>query len=88
MKVYIRKDFEAMKWSFILEVSKASRFSATFCSYIFTILKFAWVYIIINGSHDGYFKCSKGTHQGNPLSPFPFGLAKVFLSRCLLRLVH
>lgn len=44
--------------------------------------------ILINGKFHGYFACSRGVSQGDPLSPLLFGVTKDVLSRMLQKVVE
>jgi len=54
-----------------------------FCAWIEVILHSAKLSILVNGNFVGYFSCSRGVYQGDPLSPLLFCLAEEVLSRTL-----
>ncbi|XP_058742332.1 uncharacterized protein LOC131614798 [Vicia villosa] len=86
-KVDIAKAFDTLDWSFLLKVLHQFGFNNIFCDWISSILKSANLSININGALSGYFKCSRGVRQGDPLSPLLFCLAEEVLSRLLQNLV-
>ncbi|KAI9187216.1 hypothetical protein LWI28_025626 [Acer negundo] len=87
MKIDIRKVFDTLDWSFIYRVLQVFGFSSVFVNWIDGILRYSRLSILFNGVLEGYFCCSRGVHQGDPLSPLLFGIAEDFLSKLLTRLV-
>ena len=83
IKVDIRKAFDTLDWNFIIAVLKQFGFFYLFCDWILAILYSAHLSILVNGNAVGYFPCTRGVCQGDPLSPLLFCLAEEVLSRAL-----
>ncbi|CAJ2641500.1 unnamed protein product [Trifolium pratense] len=88
IKVDIAKAFDTLDWSFLLKVLKTFGFSQTFCKWIHAILLSAKISISFNGRNHGFFSCSRGVRQGDPLSPLLFCLAEEVISRSITNLVR
>jgi hypothetical protein len=82
------KAFDTLDWGFLLNVLKTFGFNDLFCCWIKTILDSAKMFVAINGKLHGYFNCSRGVRQGDPLLPVLFCLAEEVLSRSLTKLVR
>ena len=75
LQIDIRKAFNTMRWDFLIKVMKNFGFSDTFCSWIDNILNSPRISILVNGQPVGFFGCSRGVRQGDPLSPLLFNIA-------------
>ncbi|XP_058733860.1 uncharacterized protein LOC131605530 [Vicia villosa] len=68
-------------------LANKSGFSSKKFHWISTILFSANLYLEINGSHHGYFKCVRGVRLWDPLSPSLFCLVEEVLTRGISKLV-
>lgn len=63
-------------------------FAFTFVDSVQTILLSTRLFVIINGTPQGFFSCSSGIRQGDPLSPLLFCLVEEVLNKVILYLVN
>jgi len=71
-KIDMHKDFDTLSWPFLLQVLKCFGFHNSFITWIQDILQSTMLSIRINGNLVGFFPCSIGVRQDDPLSPLLF----------------
>ncbi|XP_019438958.1 PREDICTED: uncharacterized protein LOC109344660 [Lupinus angustifolius] len=69
IKIDIKKAFDTIDWDFLLLTLQKLGFNYKFRNWIRIILHSARLSINVNGKMVGFFKCTRGVRQGDPLSP-------------------
>ncbi|KAK6158949.1 hypothetical protein DH2020_006263 [Rehmannia glutinosa] len=81
LKIDIRKAFDTLRWDFLLYVLRHLGFSKIFVHWLEVVLRSSRISVLLNGTPVGYFACSRGVRQGDPLSPLLFCIAEEVLGR-------
>ena len=70
-----QKAFDSLEWDFIFGCLESFNFGPDFCQWVKTFYKNTQSCVINNGNVSDYFFLGRGVRQGDPLSPYLFGLA-------------
>lgn len=83
LKIDMSKAYDQMEWNLILLTLKMFGFSPRWVSWIKACLSSVSHCILLEGNPHGLITTSRGLHQGDPLSPFIFGIGMEILSQIL-----
>ncbi|XP_026382515.1 uncharacterized protein LOC113277704 [Papaver somniferum] len=86
LKLDITQAFDTVSWSFVLEVFRRYGFSEFWCDWILIILKSSRIFVLVNGSPEGFFSIDRGLRHGDPLCPLIFVLIEDVLRRNITKL--
>jgi len=82
-KVDIKKAFDMLDWNFMVAVLQKFGFSTLFTDWILAILHSSRLSILMNGEAEGFFSCSHGVRQEDPLTSLLFCIAEEVLCRAI-----
>jgi hypothetical protein len=85
LKLDFEKDYDKVRWSFLIEVLKQKNSPGTWIEWIRQCVEGGKVGVKINGTQGNFFNTHKGLRQGDPLSPLLFNLVSDALGAMLDR---
>nr|GEV54565.1 RNA-directed DNA polymerase, eukaryota [Tanacetum cinerariifolium] len=71
-KVDFAKEYDSIRWDYLLDVLEAFGFGQTWCKWIRSTFSFARASVLVNGSPSNEFSFHCGLKQCDPLSPYLF----------------
>lgn len=72
LKLDLCKTFDRVEWNYLESIMLAMRFSPNLVSLILRCIRSVSFSILINGSPSLSFTLTKGSHKGDPFSPYVF----------------
>ncbi|KAK3204752.1 hypothetical protein Dsin_018798 [Dipteronia sinensis] len=88
LKVDLMKAFDMVDLGFLLETLAAFHFPPKVIMWIKACLTTPKFSISINGELAGFFSEKRGLHQGDPMSPYLFVIAREVLSKILAKRIE
>lgn len=88
MKIYLRKAYDFVSWSFVEEILRALKFPDCFVMWIMSYITNTKYSLSINGGIHSFFNGKKGLQQGDPLPPLIFVVCTEYLSRIMKYVNH
>lgn len=74
LKIDIAKAFDTVRWDFLLACLQSLNLPQDFTQWLAACFTSPSFSVGINGRLHGYFKGTRGLRQGDPMSPYLFGL--------------
>ena len=72
LKLDICKAYDNVNRPFLMKFLDQFGFSNSWCKWILSCIDSPRIFVLVNGSPQGFFDMERGLHQGDPLSPFLF----------------